>query len=86
MLFLIHNLWQRHYLPFRARNTTTPLVPRLAAFVGWAEDEREVGSVRWGEQEGEEVRRRAEEGVEELARELFYSRKLRMFAGEGRTA
>ena len=43
VLFVVHNLWQKHYLPFRqSSNASSGFLPQLSSFVGWAGEEREV--------------------------------------------
>ena len=68
LLFVVHNIWQRRYLPFRQARHASALLPRFCAFVGWAGEEEAVEGVGALAGDAGEVRRAAEEGVEELAR------------------
>jgi hypothetical protein len=68
VLFLVHNVWQRHYLPFRTKMQALSL-PRLSAFTGWEGEEQEVHTISYRDGEGaQEVARRAEEGLCGLSR------------------
>lgn len=63
VLFLVHNIWQRHYLPFRTKTQSLSL-PRLSAFTGWQGEEQEVNKVSYRDGEGaEEIVMKAEEGL-----------------------
>lgn len=64
VLFLVHNIWQRHYLPYRQARNNKSFLPQLAAFVGWAGEERQVEGGRELAGDAGEVRRAAEEDLE----------------------
>jgi hypothetical protein len=42
MLFIVHNIWDRHYLPYRQRRSSSSFLPKFAAFVGWGDQEQLV--------------------------------------------
>jgi hypothetical protein len=81
LTYVIQNLWERKYLPFRERKSSAAkLLPQFNCFFGFEGEEQDIDSVAmFGEPNLGEIRAAAAEGMEELGHELFYSKKLRYF-------
>ena len=81
VVFMVQYLWERQYLPYRTRqqNTKTSFLPQFSCFSGFSGQELFGAGVDYHNSSPEEVREWARKGIEQLANELFASRRLRYF-------
>jgi hypothetical protein len=80
IVYIVHTIWNKSYLNFRdSKKTTNSVLPKFNSFFGFEgfEIEREDFSIN--SSETKEIVEKSEEDIEELAQELFDSKKLKYF-------
>jgi hypothetical protein len=79
LIYVIQGIWERKYTPYRQNklNSKTSIVPQFKRFFGFEDDEMELEEVSMEAADSAEVKAAAEEDIEQLAYELFLSKRLK---------
>jgi len=80
LIYVIQNVWERRYLSYRESKTIkkTSLIPQFKCFFGFEDDEKDCENNMYDDtNNNNEVREASENEIEELARELFHSKRLK---------
>ena len=79
IVYVVHTIWNKKYLNFReSKKNVGNILPRFNCFFGFQGFESQKESIDTNCLENEEIVEKSEEGIEELAQELFDSKKLKL--------